>query len=105
VPAEYIGAVMKLCTERRGQYFKSRLLSARTRVMMASEMPLAEIIFDFYDKLKSRRAATARWTTRSIGFEARNLVKVRILVSRRRGRRAVDDRATRQSPSARPQDA
>ena len=62
LPTENIGDLMQLCTDRRGVYMRTEYLSP-TRAMLVFEMPLAEVIYDLYDKLKSARAATARWTT------------------------------------------
>ena len=67
LPTEYIGGIMKLCADRRGTY-------VRTGVPLADagdarlDLPLADVIYDLYDKLKSMTAATARWTTRLIGY-------------------------------------
>jgi len=61
-PAEYIGTIMELCQSRRGALIAMDYLSA-DRVEIRYTLPLAEIIFDFFDQLKSRTAGTARWTT------------------------------------------
>ena len=52
LPAEYIGPVMKLCTDRRGVYVRTEYLSP-TRAMLVYDLPLAEVIYDMHDKLKS----------------------------------------------------
>ena len=52
VPQEYLGAVMRLCEERRGVQRDLRF-AGRSRVILHYEMPLAEVVFDFYDRLKS----------------------------------------------------
>ena len=62
-PSEYIGTIMELCQSRRGQLGGMDYLS-ETRVELRYTMPLAEIIFDFFDALKSRTRGYARWTTR-----------------------------------------
>jgi GTP-binding protein LepA len=80
VPTESIGSVMKLCAERRGTFEKQEHLSP-TRVMLTWDLPLSEIIFDFYDKLKSSTRGYGTMNYESPRFVAANLVKVRILVS------------------------
>ncbi len=80
VPAEYIGAVMKICTDRRGQYVKTDYYG-RERVMIGFRIPFAEIIFDFHDHLKSATRGYGTMDYEVEGFEASNLVKVRILVA------------------------
>jgi len=79
-PTEYIGDLMKLCENRRGRYKKQQFLS-EGRQILVYEMPLAEIIYDFYDKLKSitRGYGTMDYTVG--GFRADNLVKMDILVN------------------------
>jgi len=52
---------MKLCEDRRGTYKKTEYIGA-TRVILVYEMPLAEVIFDFYDRLNPPPRVTARWT-------------------------------------------
>ena len=71
---------MKLCEDRRGIYKKTEYIGA-TRVMLSYEMPLAEVIYDFYDRLKTAPRATARWTTTSSASAPANLVKMDILVN------------------------
>jgi GTP-binding protein LepA len=80
VPAEYIGAVMKICTDRRGQYVKTDYYG-RERVMIGFKIPFAEIIFDFHDHLKSATRGYGTMDYEVDGFEASNLVKVRILIA------------------------
>jgi GTP-binding protein LepA len=80
VPAEFIGPVMKICTDRRGQYVKTDYYG-RERVMIGFRIPFAEIIFDFHDHLKSMTRGFGTMDYEIDGFEASNLVKVRILVS------------------------
>ncbi len=79
-PNENIGDLMKLCEARRGIYKKQHFLSA-TRQILEYELPLAEIIFDFYDKLKSITRGYGTMDYHVIGFRADNLVKVDILVN------------------------
>jgi GTP-binding protein LepA len=80
IPADCVGTVMQLCLERRGVQKKSEYLSA-TRVMMTYELPLCEIIYDFYDKLKSctRGYGTADYSVSR--FQPDDMVKMDILVN------------------------
>ena len=80
IPTESIGTIMKLCSERRGVFKHQEHLSP-TRVMLTWDLPLSEIIFDFYDKLKSSTKGYGTMNYEEPRFEAANLVKVRILVS------------------------
>ncbi len=61
-PSEFIGAIMELCQNRRGNLLGMDYLS-EDRVEIRYTLPLAEVVFDFFDQLKSRPAATPRWTT------------------------------------------
>jgi GTP-binding protein LepA len=63
MPQEYVGAVITLCTAKRGTQIN--MAYHGHQVMLTYEMPLAEIVLDFFDRLKSSRAATPRWTTSS----------------------------------------
>ncbi|MBZ0150170.1 MAG: translation elongation factor 4, partial [Planctomycetes bacterium] len=80
VPSEYIGAVMKICTDRRGVYVKTDYYG-KERVMIGFRIPFAEIIFDFHDHLKSLTRGYGTMDYEVEGFEPSNLVKVRILVA------------------------
>jgi GTP-binding protein LepA len=80
VPSEHIGAVMKISTDRRGTYVKTDYYG-KERVMIGFRIPFAEIIFDFHDHLKSLTRGFGTMDYEIDGFEASNLVKVRILVS------------------------
>jgi GTP-binding protein LepA len=80
VPTEGIGAIMKLSEERRSIYIKTEYLSS-DRVIITSEFPLAEIIYDFYDKLKSATRGYGTMDYEVIGFKPNDLVKVDILVN------------------------
>jgi len=78
-PAEYIGAIMELCQSRRGALIGMEYLSAE-RVEIRYMMPLAEIIFDFFDQLKSRTRGYASLDYEPAGEQAADLVKVDILL-------------------------
>jgi GTP-binding protein LepA len=80
VPSNYVGAMMELCQERRGIY---KRLEHRPgdRVILEYEMPLGEIIHDFYDQLKSRSKGYASMDYELIGFREGDLVKVDVLVA------------------------
>ncbi len=80
LPNEAIGDVMKLCETRRGTYKKQNFLS-ETRQMIEYELPLSEIIFDFYDKLKSMTRGYGTMDYELIGFREDWLVKLDILVN------------------------
>ena len=79
-PKEYVGAVMGLCHERRGEQVGMEYISAR-RVQLTYDMPLAEIITDYFDALKSRTRGYASFDYEFKGYEASDLVKVEVLVS------------------------
>lgn len=79
-PSEYIGAIMKLCQERRGQYINTMYLDA-TRVDLTYELPMAEVVFDFYDKLKSSTRGYASLDYEFIGQRPGNMVKLDILLN------------------------
>lgn len=80
VPSDYVGSVMKLCQEKRGKFINMKYITA-ARVMIHYHLPLAEIILDFYDKLKSISRGYASLDYKSIGFRAAELVKVDILIN------------------------
>ncbi len=80
VPAEYIGAIMKLATDRRGEYKTTEYLST-TRVSLSYAFPLSEIIFDFYDKLKSGTRGYASFDYGLPYYRRSSLVKLDILVN------------------------
>jgi GTP-binding protein LepA len=80
VPTENIGAIMKLCTDRRGAYTKSEYYG-RQRVMLTFEIPFAEIIFDFHDRLKSATRGYGTMDYEVSSYTAANLGKVRIMVN------------------------
>jgi len=80
VPTEYIGAIMKLATERRGEYKTTEYLSP-TRASITYAFPLSEIIFDFYDKLKSFTRGYASFDYGLPYYRRSDLVKLDILVN------------------------
>jgi GTP-binding protein LepA len=80
LPKEYIGDIMKLCMDRRGLY-KSQQYVSDTRDMLNFEIPLAEIIYDFYDKLKGITSGYGTMDYEVIGYHADDLVKMDILVN------------------------
>jgi GTP-binding protein LepA len=79
VPKEYVGSVMELCNGRRGRFDQMEYLS-EGRVHLTYELPLAEIVLDFYDALKSRTRGYASFDYDYIGFRPGTLVRVDILV-------------------------
>jgi GTP-binding protein LepA len=78
-PAAYIGALMELSTSRRGSFADLEYLDP-TRVLMRFELPLAELIVDYYDQLKTRTAGYASMDYEEIGYRAANLVRLDVLV-------------------------
>ncbi|MBP3888786.1 MAG: elongation factor 4 [Cellulosilyticum sp.] len=81
VPSDYVGAVMDLCQERRGNYFGMEYLEA-TRTVLDYELPLNEIIYDFFDALKSRTRGYASFDYELCGYQESKLVKLDILVNK-----------------------
>jgi GTP-binding protein LepA len=81
LPQDCVGAMMKLCEERRGIYKKTDYLGNSGRVILVYELPLAEVIYDFYDRLKSSTKGYGTMDYEVIGFRPGNLVKVDILVN------------------------
>ncbi len=79
-PREYVGAVMGLCHEKRGVSVGMEYISTR-RVQLTYDLPLAEIITDFFDALKSRTKGYASYDYEPRGYETSDLVKVEVLVS------------------------
>jgi GTP-binding protein LepA len=79
-PAEYIGSIIALCTEKRGEQTNMVYLDEK-RVELTYEMPLAEVLFDFYDKLKSYSRGYASFDYEVIEYRATDLVKVDILIN------------------------
>ena len=80
VPSDYIGGIMELCQNKRGIY-KSLEYIDETRVNIHYEIPLSEIVYDFFDKLKSSTKGYASFDYEIIGYKASNLVKMDILLN------------------------
>jgi len=79
VPDEHLGSVLKLCQDRRGR--QKNLTYAGTRALLVYELPLNEVVFDFYDRLKSISRGYASFDYHLSGYEAGDLVKMSILVN------------------------
>ncbi len=81
--SEYIGPIMNLCIERRGEV-KNQVYLTQERVELTFEMPMAEIVFDFYDKLKSFSKGYASFDYTPIGYRTSDLIKLDILLNHER---------------------
>ena len=81
VPTEYIGSVMELCQNKRGNYINMDYIN-KTRVNIHYEMPLSEVVYDFFDKLKSYTKGYASFDYEVIGYKESNLVKMDILINK-----------------------
>src|SRR5260370_35689027 len=79
-PSTYVGNMMELSQERRGQFLNIQY-EPGDRVVITYRMPLAEIIHDYYDQLKSRSKGYASLDYELVGFEEANLVKLDVLVA------------------------
>jgi GTP-binding protein LepA len=80
VPKEYVGPVMELATERRGRFDHMEYLSEE-RAVLTYELPLAEVVIDFYDQLKSRTRGYASFDYDIVGFRDGDLVKLDVLIA------------------------
>ncbi|EEG78056.1 translation elongation factor 4 [Dethiobacter alkaliphilus] len=80
VPSEYVGAVMELCQEKRGNFMNMEYLDT-SRVLLTYELPLSEIVFDFFDLLKSRTRGYASFDYELLGYRQSKLVKVDVLIN------------------------
>src|SRR5215211_6923646 len=80
VPKEHVGTVMELNTERRGRFHHMEYLSEE-RVMLAYDLPLSEVVYDYYDQLKSRTKGYASLDYDLIGLEPGDLVRVDVLLA------------------------
>ncbi len=79
VPDTYLGSILKLCNERRGEQIE--LTYVGSRAMLVYKIPLNEIVFDFYDRLKSISSGYASFDYELIGYDVSDLVKVQILIN------------------------
>ena len=79
VPDDYLGDVLKLCQDRRG--IQQELTYAGTRPLVVYDLPLNEVVFDFYDRLKSVTKGYASFDYQMIGYRQDNLVKMQVLVN------------------------
>ncbi len=79
VPDDYLGSILKLCEDRRGR--QKQLTYAGARAMVVYELPLNEVVFDFYDRLKSVSRGYASFDYKMIGYEEGDLVRLGILVN------------------------
>jgi GTP-binding protein LepA len=80
VPKDYVGTVMELNNDRRGRFHHMEYLSEE-RVMLAYDLPLAEVVYDYYDQLKSRTKGYASFDYDVIGFEEGELVRLDVLLA------------------------
>ena len=81
VTTEFIGSIMELCQERRGRYLGMEYIE-ETRALLKYELPLNEIIYDFFDALKSRSRGYASFDYEMKGYEQSDLVKLDILINK-----------------------
>lgn len=80
VPNDYVGAIMELCQSKRGEYINMEYLDT-TRVTLTYEIPLSEIVYDFFDQLKSSTKGYASFDYEFSGYKRSNLVKMDILLN------------------------
>ncbi len=80
LPSESLGAIMQLCEDRRGTYVKTEYMTP-TRAILTYELPLAEMIYDLYDKLKSATRGYGTMDYEVIGYHANDLVRLDVLVA------------------------
>jgi GTP-binding protein LepA len=80
IPSDSVGTMMHLCEERRGTFKKTEYIGT-ARVILQYEIPLAEVIYDFYDRLKSATRGYGTMDYELIGFRGEDLVKVDILIN------------------------
>jgi len=79
VPDEYLGSILKLCEDRRGR--QKQLTYAGSRAMLVYDLPLNEVVFDFYDRLKSVSRGYASFDYKMTGYQEGDLVRLQILVN------------------------
>ena len=80
VPSNYIGPIMELCQDKRGNYISMEYID-KTRVNIHYEIPLSEIVYDFFDRLKSISKGYASFDYELIGYKSSDLVKMDILLN------------------------
>jgi GTP-binding protein LepA len=80
VPKEYVGTVMELNNDRRGRFHHMEYLSEQ-RVLLAYDLPLADVVYDYYDQLKSRTKGYASFDYDVVGFEQGDLVRLDVLLA------------------------
>jgi GTP-binding protein LepA len=80
LPAEFLGNVLQLCQDRRGEQKELKII-AETRAMLTYELPLTEVVLDFYDKLKSLTRGYASMDYEYLDFRPSNLVKLDLLIN------------------------
>jgi GTP-binding protein LepA len=80
VPSDYVGAVLKLCEERRGEQ-KAIQYASQNRVIIIYELPLSEVLFDFFDRLKSATKGYASMDYELAGYRTNPLVKVDMMIN------------------------
>ncbi|MGM9834997.1 MAG: translation elongation factor 4 [Bacilli bacterium] len=80
VPSEFIGPIMELCQDKRGKYVSMEYIN-ETRVNIHYELPLSEIVYDFFDKLKSTTKGYASFDYELCGYQVSDLVKMSILIN------------------------
>ncbi len=80
IPSEYIGAMMQICSDHRGEFVRQEYFSA-VRVQLTYDIPLAELIYDFFDKMKSGTRGYGTLNYEILGYRPGDLVKLRILVN------------------------
>ena len=102
VPDEYLGSILKLCEDRRGR--QKQLTYAGSRAMVIYDLPLNEVVFDFYDRLKSVSRGYASFDYKMVGYEKGDLVRMGILVNGGDGGCAGHGGAPGQGRAARPGD-
>jgi GTP-binding protein LepA len=78
--SEFVGPIMNLCIEKRGEV-KDQVYLTQERVELSFEMPMAEIVFDFYDKLKSYSKGYASFDYETIGYRTSDLIKLDIFLN------------------------
>jgi Membrane GTPase LepA len=79
-PSEYIGGIMKLCLDKRGVYLETKYITT-SKVQMIFEMPLGEVIFDFFERLKSISRGYASFDYEVIGDKKSKLQKLDVMIS------------------------